>query len=254
MISGKSFADRCQWVYDNRYPEKPVFSYANAKSGDWVFINGDYVQDFRRKIPFPLTKRFNVIVHNSDRPFGMSELHSLLPVSNHIYAINTVVAHPQLTTIPLGFVDRQLPFLESFVRPDCPRDIEIYGNFTKATNDAKRRECIDAFKDDPRVVWKTGLSVPEYYADLCRSKFVLCPEGTGIDTHRIYEAIFCGATPVVLRTSLRHLYETLPVCIVEKWTDTFIVPQQTENALQLLNENLTVPKTDRRIDLTHVRL
>ena len=62
--------------------------------------------------------------------------------------------------------------------------------------------------------------------DLCRSKFVLCPEGTGIDTHRVYESLYCGATPVVLRNSLSHLYERLPVCIVDKWTDPFVVPEQ----------------------------
>jgi hypothetical protein len=66
--------------------------------------------------------------------------------------------------------------------------------------------------------------VPEYFMELCRSKFVLCPEGTGMDTHRVYESLYCGATPVVLRSSLSHLYETLPVCIVDKWTDPFFVP------------------------------
>jgi hypothetical protein len=226
MISGKSFADRCAWVFDPRYPDRPRFSYTNAANGDWVFVNGDYLTQFRGLCPMFSRKQFVVIVHNTDRPFGLAQLGMLLPISRHIYAINTTVSHPGLTTIPLGFVDRQLPFLSTFQRPDVPRDIDVYANFTQTTNDDKRRACAMAFKDDPRVTWRSGLSVPEYYADLCRSKFVLCPEGTGIDTHRVYEALLCGATPVVLRNSLASLYARLPVCIVNRWTDPFTVPSQ----------------------------
>lgn len=228
MISGKSFADRCRWVFDPRYPDRPLFSYATASHGDWVFVNGDYLSQFRSQIPLFSPKQFFVVVHNTDRPFGLVELGRLLPISLHIYAINTTIVHPRLTTIPLGFVDKQLPFLETVQRPEGPRDIEIYANFTRTTNDEKRQSCLAAFKDDPRVTWRSGLSVPEYYADLCRSKFVLCPEGTGIDTHRVYESLLCGATPVVLRNSLAPLYERLPVCLVSRWTDEFYTP--TNNA------------------------
>jgi len=83
----------------------------------------------------------------------------------------------------------------------------------------KRNECLAAFAGDPRVVIHTGLDRREYYEDLCRSKYVLCPEGTGIDTHRFYEAVFCGATPVVLRNSLSDLYSRYPVKIIDKWSD-----------------------------------
>lgn len=231
MISGKSFADRCRWIFDPRYPDRARFSYASASAGDWVFVNGDYLSQFRAQCPLFSPKQFTVVVHNTDRPFGLLQLGMLLPISRHIYAINTTIEHPRLTTIPLGFVDKQLPFLESFQRPEGPRTIEIYANFTQTTNDEKRRACIQAFKDDPRVTWKTGLSVPEYYADLCRSQFVLCPEGTGIDTHRVYEALFCGATPVVLRNSLAPLYERLPVCIVSTWKDALYTKSHDASCL-----------------------
>jgi hypothetical protein len=221
MISGKSFSEHCKWVFDGRYPGREIFNYTKATDGDWVFVNGDYLRQLLQVL-LPSTKRFTFIIHNTDRSFGEADLQGLLRHANHIYAINTTIRHPNLTTIPLGFVDRQLPFLHGFQKPHVPRDIEIYGNFKTETNVLKRKECIVAFRNDPRVVWKDNLSVEEYYADLCRSKFVLCPEGTGIDTHRVYESLFCGATPVVLRSSLSHLYEKLPVCIVEKWTDPFL--------------------------------
>lgn len=226
MISGKSFMKLCKWVIDPRYPEERKFNIIEARDGDWVFVNGDYLTTFRNMVslPFFLTKRFYVIVHNSDRSFGQRELETILPLAKRIYAINTTVSHPRLHTIPLGFVDRQLPFLESFHSPTVERDIEIYMNFTLGTNTEKRNECYELLKNNPNVVVRTGLSVEEYYNDLCHSRFVVCPEGTGIDTHRVYEALLCGATPVVLRNSLTDFYKDLPICIVNKWDSEFYVP------------------------------
>lgn len=229
MISGKSFADKCKWVFDPRYPDRLVFDYHFAKHGDWVFVNGDYIPQLVSRIPllFVGGKKFVFIVHNSDLPFGMQQFRLLAQHSIHIYAINTTIRHQMITTIPLGFVDKQLPLLSGFKGGSSERPYEIYVNFSTNTNSPKRKECLDAFKDDPRVVYHQNLSVPEYLMDLCRSKFVLCPEGTGMDTHRVYESILCGATPVVLRNSLSHLYEKLPVCIVDKWMDPFVVSRNT---------------------------
>jgi hypothetical protein len=49
-----------------------------------------------------------------------------------------------------------------------------------------------------------------------------------MDTHRVYESLFCGATPVVLHSPLDELYKKLPVCIVNKWTDPYVVPTKKE--------------------------
>jgi hypothetical protein len=225
MISGKSFAENCKWVVDVRYPDRQMFNYASASNNDWVFINGDYIHEYNRRItPFVRTKKFNIIVHNSDRPFTY-ETFSSMPCVKHVYAINTTFQHPNVTTIPIGFIDKQLPFIESFVDKTLERDIEIYCNFTTCNNAPKRNQCIAAFEGNPKVFTETKLPVVEYYNRLCRSKFVLCPEGTGIDTHRVYESLLCGAIPVVLHNSLSHLYEKLPVCILDKWTDPFYVPE-----------------------------
>jgi hypothetical protein len=235
IISGLEFAKKCQWVFDPRYPNMPQFSSSSARSGDWVFLNGDYLNDFLARIPIIHLKKFTVIVHNSDKTFGPSELQRMLRVASKIYAINTTVQHPQLKTIPIGFADPQLPFLSSFVSPapNTERPIEIYGNFTARTNHQARGLCAFVFHDNPKVVMSQWKPVPEYYADLCKSKFVLCPEGTGPDTHRVYESLLCGATPVVLRNSLSHLYEKLPVCIVDRWEDPFYVPNRTDFPLNV---------------------
>lgn len=222
MISGRYYADKCKWVECSRYPDRPRYSKSDAKAGDWVFLNGDRVFEFTTLI-MPrhnfMQRKHVFVVHNSDQAFDSIRLAALLPFALSIHAANTTVTHPILTTIPLGFPDQAVPFTLSYIRPNLERDIEIYANFTISTNMGKRNECLAAFAGDPRVVIHTGLDRREYYEDLCRSKYVLCPEGTGIDTHRFYEAVFCGATPVVLRNSLSDFYSRYPVKIIDKWSD-----------------------------------
>jgi hypothetical protein len=224
MLSGKSFSDLCKWVHDPRYPHRERFRYDTSSSGDRVFVNGDYLSTLLDRFPYISVKKFVFIIHNTDRSFGYIELQKLLPHALHIYAINTTVTHPTLTPIPIGFVDRQLPVLPMFKGGSSERTIEVYMNFLDGTNATKRSECRRALADDPRVTRMEGRSVAEYFTDLGRSKFVVCPEGTGIDTHRVYESLFCGATPVVLHGPLDHLYERLPVCIVNRWTDPYTIP------------------------------
>ena len=227
MISGKSFSEVCKWVHDPRYPYRREFYSQIAKDGEWVFVNGDYISSFLQKIPFPSTKRYTIIVHNTDKSFGQAELELLLPHAYRIYAVNAIIEDPILVPIPLGFPDRRLEELAGYCPEKLPRTIEIYGNFKICNNIAKRKECKDALANNPQVVWREEIDFQNYLHDLCQSKFVLCPDGMGLDTHRLYEALLCGATPVVLRNALTPLYSTLPVCIVDKWTDTYFTPSGT---------------------------
>jgi len=188
MLCGKYFADSCRWVVDWRYPERPMYSPLEAYYGDRVFLTGSAIYKFvetKMRTRFNLNKKHVFVVHNTDQPFDQGKLDALLPYSIHIYAVNTTVKHPKLTTIPLGVPDAQVSYLTTFKRPDIPRDIEFYMNFTIRNEVQKRLECYNALKDDPRVVVAGNRTPQEYYEDLCRSKYVLCPEGTGMDTHRV---------------------------------------------------------------------
>jgi len=60
MISGKAFADCCQWIVDDRYSEKP-FKYFAARTGDWVFMNADYLERFVQSIPKLMRKKFRFV-------------------------------------------------------------------------------------------------------------------------------------------------------------------------------------------------
>jgi hypothetical protein len=54
---------------------------------------------------------------------------------------------------------------------------------------------------------------------MAKSKFILSPEGTGIDCHRIYESIYFDAVPLLKTSRMDNFYKNLPVLIVDKWED-----------------------------------
>eukprot|EP00271_Cylindrocystis_brebissonii_P012329 TRINITY_DN3069_c0_g1_i1.p1 TRINITY_DN3069_c0_g1~~TRINITY_DN3069_c0_g1_i1.p1 ORF type:complete len:484 (-),score=2.40 TRINITY_DN3069_c0_g1_i1:43-1494(-) len=69
------------------------------------------------------------------------------------------------------------------------------------------------------------MTVDEYVSLVASSKFVVSPIGLGVDGYRTYEALYMGSIPIVLTSALDHLFEKLPILIVDNWTslnETFL--------------------------------
>lgn len=63
--------------------------------------------------------------------------------------------------------------------------------------------------------------------------FVLCPEGNGPDTHRVWEALVLGCVPVVRRNLLSEFISDLPVVVVDEWQE--ISARYLEDAIESLS-------------------
>jgi hypothetical protein len=104
---------------------------------------------------------------------------------------------------------------------------ELYANFTLETNASSRKELVSTLRKLPTSI-KVFYSRPEFsqagrvrFLRKCRtSNFVLCPEGNGIDTHRLWETLYMGGTPIVKRNKfMSSLFDQLPVVQVKDWED-----------------------------------
>lgn len=51
----------------------------------------------------------------------------------------------------------------------------------------------------------------KYYQDIYKYRFVLSPEGNGIDTYRTWESIFCGAIPIVQKSNFSSYIREFPI-------------------------------------------
>ena len=53
-----------------------------------------------------------------------------------------------------------------------------------------------------------------------RSKFVISPEGNGVDTHRHWESLYCGAIPIIERnTNMENKLKDLPVLYTTDYSE-----------------------------------
>jgi hypothetical protein len=60
----------------------------------------------------------------------------------------------------------------------------------------------------------------ELYVDnLRRYAFCLCPRGNGIDTHRMWEALYLGCIPIVKKHNTHNFDEDLPIIFVDSWLE-----------------------------------
>ena len=56
-----------------------------------------------------------------------------------------------------------------------------------------------------------------YYHELPNYKFIISPEGNGIDCHRTWEALVLGRIPIIFKHKINTIFDDLPVIIVDDW-------------------------------------
>jgi hypothetical protein len=58
----------------------------------------------------------------------------------------------------------------------------------------------------------------KFLRDIRSSKFVFCPRGNGIDTHRIWETLYMGSIPIVKYEKAHNLFTDLPILFIDDWS------------------------------------
>ena len=114
-------------------------------------------------------------------------------------------------------------------RGDFPGDFSpsILSNFTAAHNNRVRRNLLKVLSGLPNSI-KVHHSEPDFSGEgrvrflaSCRTAgLVACPEGNGIDTHRLWETIYMGGVPVVTESRfMNSLFDKLPVVTLRHWEE-----------------------------------
>lgn len=203
---------------------------AAVRHGDIVFLKTDYMAQFFETV-FPRVQHaFVLATHNSD--YGApATFASFLddPKLLAWYAINPDTVHPKLTPMPLSFANAYWPhgspaaLLDEFNTGHGPwqaRKHRVYVNMDTGTNLAARSKALNQVADLQGVhIRRDRANYTDYLADVAASKFVLCPPGNGVDSHRTWEAVLLGAVPIVEASLLNPLYSGLPVVVVQRWDD-----------------------------------
>jgi hypothetical protein len=223
LVSALGFSKICNWVFDPRYEIR--FNYEQLEEGDKVFVNLDYLHRFVEILyKYKPEKKFILLTHNADNPFTDAHFNMVNDYVLRIYAINNICDNINVITIPLAFQDYpkdhfKLIISNAIKRDSINKNNLLYMNFSIHTNVNKRQVCYDVFNNYNWVTKRENITKEEFMNDILESKYVLSPEGTGIDCHRIYESIICGTIPIVHKTGtvMDKFYEKLPVLLVDDW-------------------------------------
>lgn len=81
----------------------------------------------------------------------------------------------------------------------------------------------------------------KFLREIRNSKFVICPRGNGIDTHRLWETLYMGSIPIVLRHIALDDFDDLPILFIDHWD------QITEEFLEC-EYNRIIQRTDWNYD------
>ena len=228
MISGYEFYKVCDASIDDRYPIK------TSQNPTLLFLKYGDISSFLKN-PF----KVNIVYHNSDESFT-NELASILkPYCERIYAVNCVADNVQ--QIPLGLRDDAYTphsdLQDILMEPEQPRNIFCYANFLLSTNVQERLKCFQwaqlqswvttdlnyIFLDLTSSLNHSSIDITDrrkyYWWTLRQCKFVLCPPGTGLDTHRVYESLMCGAIPIVLKSPISQMQANFGAMVINSWDE-----------------------------------
>jgi len=103
---------------------------------------------------------------------------------------------------------------------------EVYTNFTIHTNPRERTFLKTLVSHHPNFIVEdsdmSDLGRIRFLGRLRSSDFVLCPEGNGVDTHRLWETLYMGGFPIIRRNpAITSLVRDLPVLEIDSWKQVF---------------------------------
>lgn len=193
-----------------------------------LFCYGHRLSLFQEKQHL-LQNQFVLVSHNSDE--NITERYIPLlenPKLIRMYAQNPCIQHPRLSMIPIGIANSMWPH-GSIAAVHTARELTIpveqrkpvYFYFNIATNRVQRMACYRALTAKGLQFEHGGLPYAAYLTYLRGFLFCICPEGNGIDCHRLWECYYCGVVPILKRCVFTSYLEAagLPCLLVNKWED-----------------------------------
>ena len=224
-INGNKFLDIADFAIDFDHDNLSMDVF---KKDAIIFCKTDFILQLFNHLRFS-SRKYILITHMSDYPINQERFNSRPPCITKWYAQNAIYDHPDLISIPLGvenhaggskgpFTDHKWLNENEEILKNNPKEPVLYCHWNTANNPA-RGEINNILKQKNNVVvQETRLSYEGYIEGMSRHKFIVCPVGNGVDTHRLWEAMYIGCTPISLRHRIYRDYN-LPIIQVDNWSD-----------------------------------
>jgi len=197
------------------------------KKYNFIFVYTHFLVDFFDKFYRHLNDGTIIMSHNSDARVDDKFLKYL--EGNKIkkwYCQNRFINHDKLVSLPIGLANSQWPHgnqkLIKRVRDlNLKKEILVFKNFNINTNKDIRSHCNNVTSSNG-IPMSGQTSNEEYWMNIARSAFVISPPGNGIDCHRIWECLYLGAIPIVLKHEALSQFKDFPILFVDSWNEVTV--------------------------------
>jgi hypothetical protein len=221
-----------------------------------IFYN-NYPIIFKGKLDVLNSSSKTIIVGHSDYDFGDQCLAKTDRQNiEKIFCINRATESSKVISLPLGVTNYDESnfifklygdnsMIEKVVNERNGKKYLCYMNFNLNTH-IDRKKVYPMFENQSYV--KIGKPENTYEGrfnflrEISQSKFVICPRGGGVDTHRIWESLYLGSIPIVkYEKSYHDNFLDLPILFIEDWdqiTEEFL----NEKYEQMINSEWNMSK------------
>lgn len=204
--------DSLRRISDHVFDESKSFNPKDVSQEDIVFLSGNLIDVFFKYYHSKINVKYILITHNSDRNITDNEYRYLDKNIIHWFAQNLEINNKEkISLIPIGLENlRRLKFgRKKWFKNLSIKTNDILFSFNLYTNYLKRHSAFEALSDNFR--FETFSNTEEYFENLKKSKFVISPEGNGLDTHRIWEALILNTIPIMIKTNFTKNLKKLGV-------------------------------------------
>jgi len=193
---------------------------------------------------------FILVTHNSDGEIRQTnEVFTILNCEKVLkwYGQNMCFQHEKLYFLPIGLANSQWPhgnlslFNDTqFMQGLSTKPNKVYFNFNIGTNILKRQLCYDSLIN--KLQWLNNINPIDNQKRLSTYKFCICPEGNGVDTHRLWECLNLKVVPIVIKSEFSDilLKQEIPLFVLDSWSDFDV---------NKLNYNIYGFNTDKVVNL-----
>ena len=230
-ITGEKFVELADFVY---YPKgakdcnvlENTFCPCAMKERNIIYTHTLYVKQLFEEIK-QIPVEFIIITHNCDE--NVDESYEIPGNVIRWFAQNVNHTDYRIEAIPIGLenskwfknIQKKNKMKEKLSTVKFYKNL-AYLNLNVNTNPELRLPVYKLLEDKPWVTTErkvNGEDFDSYIDNIYNHKYVICPEGNGMDTHRFWETLYLDSIPVVKKNRNNVFFNSLPVCYVEEWEE-----------------------------------
>ena len=165
--------------------------------------------------------RYRLIIGKGDYCFNSKKLYGFPQNLEYIIANNVTVEDKRVGYLPMGRDFRSASLFQEAL-PIARKEILCYCNFSLNTH-LVRKQIYESIRHKEFITFEHmgkflhySISRADFFRRLISSKFAICPRGNGLDTFRMWDCLYSGTIPIVVKEAAFHRQlEDLPILFLD---------------------------------------